>query len=116
VSGRRSVYDEDILDITEKYLQDYHRQELDEKTKINLVKNIYAKEELQGTRFYQELKHALRVLDFMEDYQYTRNEGQRTLRDIQSHTVMPRKIYGQIHDLLDRLAQEKDSSERSRRR
>src|SRR5699024_11495847 len=43
----------------------------------------------------------------MEDYQYTRNEAQRILRDIQSHTVIPRKIYGQIHDLLDRLAQER---------
>jgi len=97
-------------------LQDYHSHELDEKAKINLVKNIYAKEELKGTKFYQEFKNALHVLDFMEDYQYTRNEAQRILRDIQSHTVIPRKIYGQIHDLLDRLAQEKDSSERSRLR
>src|SRR5699024_6270192 len=116
VSGKGSIYDKDILNITEKYLQTYHNQVLNEKDKINLVKNIYSQEELNETEFYQEFKNALHKLDHLEDYQYTHDEAQRVLRDIQSRTVIPRNVYDNIHDLLEKLEKEKDPLERSKLR
>src|SRR5699024_2919254 len=48
--------------------------------------------------------------------QYTHDEAQRVLRDIQWRTVIPRNVYDNIHDLLEKLEKEKDPLERSKPR
>ncbi|SFA87748.1 CRISPR-associated endonuclease/helicase Cas3 [Lentibacillus halodurans] len=116
VSGRKYVYDEDILDLTERYLQSFDNRQLNEKDKVELVKKIYSKEELKGSKFYQDFIHAVHKLNHLEDYQYTNEEAQKILRGIQSVNVIPRNIYDEIIGLLETLEIEKDSQERTKLR
>ncbi|MFS0612770.1 CRISPR-associated helicase Cas3' [Lederbergia ruris] len=113
-TGKRAVYDADILDLTEKYLRPFDCQVISEVDKVNLVKKIYSKEEMAGTKFYERFRKAVHDLDYMEDYQYTNDEAQEILRGIQSSNVIPRVIYDQIIDLLEELEKEADSNERTR--
>ncbi|MFD1361707.1 CRISPR-associated helicase Cas3' [Lentibacillus salinarum] len=116
VSGSKYVYDEDILNLTEKYLLAYDTKLLSEKNKVELVKKIYSKEELQGTKFYEQFNNAVHKLNYLEDYQYTNDEAQEILRGIQSVTVIPRVIYDEIIDLLEALEKELNSQDRTRLR
>ncbi|WP_164668054.1 CRISPR-associated helicase Cas3' [Virgibacillus doumboii] len=113
VSGRKYVYDEDILDLTEKYILSFNGKQLNEKDKVDLVKRIYSKEELNGTKFYEDFQHAVHKLNHLEDYQYTNDEAQKILRGIQSVNVIPRNIYDELIDLLEALEKEKDSKKRT---
>ncbi|MCJ7843510.1 CRISPR-associated helicase Cas3' [Lederbergia sp. NSJ-179] len=114
VSGRKHVYDEDILNLTEKYLCPFDYQSISEVDKVNLVKRIYSRAELVDTKFYEDFKNAVHKLDNLEDYQYTNDEAQKILRGIQSSDVIPRAIYDQIINLLEKLEKEKDSNERTK--
>lgn len=114
VLGSRSVYDEDILELTKEYLIPFNGKIVTEVDKVNLVKTIYSKGELQGTKFYEEFRHAVHKLDNLEDYQYTSDEAQKALRGDQSSTVMPRSIYDQIINLFEDLEMEMDPKERTR--
>ncbi|MEN1969265.1 CRISPR-associated helicase Cas3' [Lentibacillus sp. N15] len=116
VSGRKYVYDEDILDLTEEYLRPFDHQAITEVDKVNLVKKIYSKDELAGTKFYEEFRSAVHKLNNLEDYQYTNDQAQKILRGIQSSNVIPRVIYDQIIDLLEKLEKETNSNERIRMR
>ncbi|WP_185959584.1 CRISPR-associated helicase Cas3' [Lentibacillus cibarius] len=115
VSGTK-IYDKDIVNITEKYLQSFNYKAISEKEKVELVRKIYSKEELQRSAFYAEFQRAVHKLNYLEDYQYTNDEAQEILRDIQSVTVIPRTIYDNILDLFEALETEKDSSERTKLR
>lgn len=117
-SGEDSVYNKDILGLTEHYLEEFHNKEINERVKIDLVKKIYSKEELQDTEFYIDFKNAIKRLQRLDDYQCTNEEAQRILRGdkCQSITVIPRTIYDEIYDLFESLESEQDSLERIRLR
>lgn len=117
ISGKESVYDKDILDLTRKYLNPFDDKVISEKDKITLVKKIYSKEELKHTDFYKKFRSAVHRLNYLDDYQYTNEEAQNILRGgEQNITVIPRSIYDDIFDLLEKLENESDSIERTRLR
>lgn len=116
ISGKGTVYDKNILDLTIKYLKPFHNKTISEKDKINLVKKIYSKEELQHTEFYKKFKDALQRLDYLDDYQYSNEDAQNILRGEQNITVIPRSIYDEIFDKLEKLESESDSRKRTKLR
>ena len=113
VSGSGSVYNEDILKLTESYLQDFHWKVINEQQKVDMVKRIYSKETLHNTTFYKTFKNAVQELKYIEDYQYSEAEAQKVLRKIDALRIIPREIYNNILYLLERLEVEQNSSKRS---
>src|SRR5690625_2664128 len=118
VSGSGSVYDKDILNFSKEILIDYsknYRSEIYESIKMDMVTELYSKERLEGTKYYETFKEALRHLEF-EDYVLSHNEAQKQLRGSDSVMVIPRSIYDQLTDIFIQLEKEQDKMKRSKLR
>lgn len=106
VSGKRSVYDKDIMDLSKSILLDYTEKEkkiLLESTKIEMIETLYSVKNLEHTNYYKKFQSALKELDYMEDYQVSYQEAQKILRGDESVLVIPRKIYDEIIPLFEEL-------------
>lgn len=112
VSGIGGIYDEDIFKFSKEMIMDYDMKELSEKDKVKMVKELYSKEKLNGTKFMKDFKAAIKYLDTVEDYDVNSKEAQKILRDIQNVTVIPREIYNSILDLLEKYQNAKDFNEK----
>ncbi len=115
VSGRSTVYDSDILNFSKDMLTQHIKEEgtvVLESVKIQLVKTLYSKETLKGTKYYQEFRRALQQLN-LEDYILTHREAQTQLRGDDSAVVIPRNIFDQTIPLFEALEVEEDKKKRT---
>lgn len=116
VSGEGSVYDKDILELTNKELQVFDDKIINEQEKIDLVKRVYSKEALANTKFYHDFRSAIHKLENVEDYYYTEDEAQNVLRNIDSVRVIPRGIYDGIIDMFEAMEIETNTAKRTKLR
>lgn len=116
VSGNGTVYDKDIMNLSNKFLIEHakgEKQIILESSKIKMVEQLYSKDCLQGTKFYHEFLQAMRELEYLEDHQFTHQEAQKQLRNVQSVMVIPRSVYDQIIPLFEALVKEQSKSKRT---
>lgn len=116
VSGSGTVYDKDILNFSEQFLTEHAKGEAKvilESTKIDMVKNLYSKEQLAGTEFYDEFKQAMEELKYLDDHLISHQEAQKLLRGDNSVMVIPRSVYDEIIPLFETLEIEKNKSKRT---
>lgn len=110
VSGIGSIYDEVIvkngLMLLKEAMDDAETLLISEDCKMDLVARLYAKEMLEGTKYYKKFRDALKILDAMEPGFLTGNQAQAILREIESVTAIPRVIYDQIRDELIEVYEE----------
>ncbi|MED4988096.1 CRISPR-associated helicase Cas3' [Parageobacillus toebii] len=116
ISGVPRVYNEHLINESIKLLQPYDGHILDERTKVEMVKQLYERKRLIGTAFLQEFEDALYMFDNLDPYGMNKKEAQRKLRDIQNIQVVPRRIYDGMIDLLEAYAACRDVKERLRLR
>lgn len=100
VSGVKYVYDKDIHNISIDLLKAYDGKLLNEQIKVDLVDKLYSKEMLENTAFYKSFKDGMRVLDNIVDYENSKSDAQRLLRNIENITVIPKVIYDENLDLF----------------
>lgn len=112
ISGVPQVYNEHLVNESIKLLQPYDGHILDERTKVEMVKQLYERKRLIGTAFLQEFEDALYMFDNLDPYGMNKKEAQRKLRDIQNIQVVPRRIYDGIIDLLEAYAACRDVKKR----
>lgn len=101
ISGIGYIYDKEIYQKSIDLLQEYSGQILDEKTKIDLVDKLYSKEMLQDTDFYKKFNEAFRVLDNTIDYDTSKKDAQKILRNIDNIDVIPKIIYDDNLNLFE---------------
>lgn len=101
-SGIGTIYDKEIFNFSMQELIPFNLQFLNENKKVNMVKKIYSKEKLNGTKYYDEFKKSLNILDNILDYELSKKEAQNILRDIYSVKVIPFEIYNKHHDEIDK--------------
>ena len=111
-SGIGYIYDKEIHQKSIELLQDYNGQILEEKTKIDLVDKLYSKEILQNTDFYKKFNEAFRVLDNIIDYDTSKNDAQRILRNINNIDVIPKIIYDNNLNLFEEYSKESDKKKK----
>lgn len=111
-SGVGYIYDKEIHQKSIELLQDYNGQILEEKTKIDLVDKLYSKEMLQNTDFYKKFNEAFRVLDNIIDYDTSKNDAQRILRNINNIDVIPKIIYDNNLNLFEEYSKESDKKKK----
>ncbi|MBI6875676.1 CRISPR-associated helicase Cas3' [Clostridium aciditolerans] len=96
-TGVGSIYDKEIVEKGISFLEKFVNESSDgfmtEKDKVKMVDKLYSKEELKGTRFYEEFKKAINCLNNTIDYEVEQKKAQKLLRDIDSITVIPKEIY-----------------------
>ena len=93
-------------------MQKYDGQILEEKIKIDLVDKLYSKEKLQNTDFYKKFNEAFRVLDNIIDYDTSKNDAQRILRNINNIDVIPKIIYDNNLNLFEEYSKESDKKKK----
>ena len=111
-SGVGYIYDKEIYQKSIDLLQEYSGQILEEKTKIDLVDKLYSKEMLQDTDFYKKFKEAFRVLDNIIDYDTSKKDAQKILRNIDNIDVIPKIIYDNNINLFEEYSIESDKKKK----
>lgn len=111
-SGVGYIYDKEIYQKSIDLLQEYSGQILEEKTKIDLVDKLYSKEMLQNTDFYKNFNDAFRVLDNIIDYDTSKKDAQRILRNIDNIDVIPKIIYDDNLNLFEEYSIESDKKKK----
>lgn len=106
--GRKAVYDPKIYEISVNLLKGYDNKILEEEDKIDLVDKLYSEEMLEGTDFLKDFESGMKILDNLLDYDVSKKEAQRLLRNIENITVIPRTIYEDNIDLFKKY-EESDS-------
>ncbi len=113
-SGIKYVYDKDISEKSIDLLREFDCKMLREKTKIELVDKLYSKEMLDGTEFYQKFKAGKEVLDNIIDYNTSKKDAQKLLRNIDNITVIPKIIYDENLELFKKYEKENNYKERNK--
>ncbi|MFC7394019.1 CRISPR-associated helicase Cas3' [Scopulibacillus cellulosilyticus] len=114
-SGRKYIYDEDIMDLSVEALLPYNKNILREKDKVQLVKDLYCRKHLPK-QFLKQFDQALNEIDNFPDYYYDNNDAQKLLRDIQSELVIPSSLYYEHLDLFKLLTNEENPDKRAKLR
>lgn len=107
-SGIKYIYDEEIYNKSIELLQEYDNQILKEEIKIKLVDQLYSKEMLGKTKFYEKFQHAFKILESIVDYNTSKKDAQGLLRDIDNIDVIPKEIYDDNLDLFKEYENEED--------
>lgn len=92
----KSIIDKDIFDLSKEALLNYvgeklEEKEIDEKKKMQLVENVYSKENLKGKNYYNKIKDAIKNVIDIKEYELKKKEI--NLRNIENEIVMPKSIY-----------------------
>lgn len=112
-SGIGSVYDEEIHHKSIELLKKHNNQIIEEQTKIDLVDELYSEEQLKNTKFYKKFQQSITFLDTIIDYDTSKKEAQKLLRNIDNITIIPKTIYDKNLALFKQYEKEKDLKIRS---
>ena len=113
-SGIGYVYDNDIYSKSIELLQNYNGEILEEESKIKLVDKLYSKEILDGTEFYKKFEKAFDILENIIDYDTSKTDAQKILRNINNIEVIPKSIYDQNLYLFEQYENEQNLLEKSK--
>lgn len=112
-SGVGYIYDKEIYEKSISLLEKYDGEILEEKIKIELVDKLYSKEMLEGTEFYKNFKKSFLILDNIVDYETSKKDAQKILRNIDNIEVIPKSVYDENLYLFEKYESEKDLKEKS---
>ncbi|MGG6431140.1 CRISPR-associated helicase Cas3' [Anoxybacillus sp. D401a] len=108
ISGIPRVYNEHLVNESIRLLEQYDYQIVDERAKVEMVKQLYDRKQLKGTSFLKEFEDALYMFDNLDPYGMDKREAQQKLRDIQNIQVITRQMYDQIEHLFEQYKKERE--------
>lgn len=100
-SGIVRIYDKDIFESSKSLIKEFNGKYISEKDKIEIVKELYSEYRLKGTRYWDEFKKALDILENIKDYELERNETHSIMREINAIKAVPFEIYQQYYKELE---------------
>lgn len=112
-SGIGTIYDKDIFNIGLDKIRGFN-EIINERSKIDLVSSIYSFSSIQNTKYYEEFKKSLEILDHTSEYEMDSKTAQSILRDIKSVKIIPREIYDQNAELFKEYNKLTDREKRIR--
>lgn len=113
ISGIDCVYDKDICRLSEDILHKFDGQILTEKEKVDMVEKLYSRENLKGTKFLQKFENGMNVLNNIVDYDVSKSEAQKLLRNIDNIKVIPKSVYDDNLDLFEKYNQIQNKKEKA---
>jgi len=105
-AGIGSIYDETIFDLTREKIED---GELHERKKMELVEQVYNFENIQGTRYYKDVKDSLNLISEIWEVGKIYNpieslrQAQKQFREIFTITLIPQQIYYNTPETFEKL-------------
>ena len=109
-----SIVDFDIFKLSKKTLLKYDNKVLDEFNKMNIVSEIYSKEKIKDTNYYNTIKSTIEYCKDIPDYDFDKSDVK--LREIYTESFIPKCVYIDNQDYLEELhAMFKNSKSKSER-
>lgn len=102
-SGVGSVVDKEIYNFSREYLKEKLIGEIDENMKMLAISEIYTTENLKGTEYYKRIEDVLDYLEKVIAYEYKKEDIRKKFRDITSYEIIPRNIYEENKEEIDKL-------------
>lgn len=116
VSGLDTIYEKAIVQKGLEELLVYDGQLIGEPEKIEIVKNVFSREQLAGTKYLAKFDKANQELQNMRAFDLRKEDAQRILRDIQSVSfVAGRDNYEAVMALIEQYDAIPDSLDRIER-
>lgn len=97
-NGVPYVIDEDIYDYSLEELVKYDGVNVSEADKVNMMNEVFSKEKLQGTKYYNKIKKNIEVFENVTPYDMTSKEAREGLRNISSIKLIPDNIYDKLYN------------------
>lgn len=111
-SGIRSVYDEHITSLSREALEQYQHEILTESAKMKLVSELYCREKLEKSKFFETFKEALKLFEDKKMFDLTAAKAQKLLRDISSTEIIPPPFEEEARRLADEFVKTGDKDQR----
>jgi len=112
ISGIGYVYDKEIAKMSGEILRKFNGKILSEKEKVDMVEKLYSRENLKGTKFLKAFESGMNVLNNIVDYDVSKSDAQKLLRNIENIKVIPKSIYDNNLDLFEEYNQAEDKREK----
>lgn len=77
-----------------------------------MVDELYSKETLKGTKFYEQFKKSFAILENITDYDTSKKDAQELLRNIDNIDVIHKCIYEENLDLFRQYEETQDKVEK----
>lgn len=120
VSGLDTIYEKVIVQRGLEVLSVFDGQLIGEPEKIEIVKQVFSKKQLTGTKYLEKFEKANQELEEMRAYELSKEDAQNILRDIKSVSFVPgRENYETVMSLIeqyDAIPKSLDRMERNKRR
>ncbi|QEK11021.1 CRISPR-associated helicase Cas3' [Crassaminicella thermophila] len=102
-SGDQSIIDKDIFELSKQAILTYvgdemNGKEIDEKVKMELVKQVYSKERLVESNYYKKIKETIKHVMDIKAYEFMKKEV--NLRNIENQIVIPKNIYEENKEFI----------------
>jgi len=116
VSGLETIYEKAIVQKGVEALSAFDGQLIGEHEKIDIVKQVFSREQLAGTKYLAKFEKANQELQDMRAFDLSKEEAQQILRDIQSVSfVAGRENYEAVMALIEQYDAIPDSLDRIER-
>ena len=105
-SGVGYNIDEEIFTLSKEKLREYFKaasNELKETDKMNLVSNIYSKENMKSLKYYSIIKECIDMPGLYLPSENDRLKAQRLFRNIVTDKVIPSEVFLKNKDEIDNL-------------
>jgi CRISPR-associated endonuclease/helicase Cas3 len=111
-SGVPYVYDQQLVEMSLRMLVPFDGKLMLESEKMQLVENLYSRENLKGTNFLKKFDEAMHLFSFMPYFEKKSKEAQQLLRDIRTQEVIPWCFAPEIRESLEKLSLEGNKDNR----
>ncbi len=102
ISGKKPVIDEEIHKKSREAIINIDGV-LSESEKLELIDKVYSYESLKGTNYFKEVKDNIYKLKYyIIEYEKNKTEVQRIFRNIASYDVIPRIVYEENQEEIDK--------------
>ncbi|MFN3406448.1 MAG: CRISPR-associated helicase Cas3' [Caldimicrobium sp.] len=92
-SGIDNIYNKDIFALSKSFLSEFDGRYINEEDKVKIVRDLYSKDNLNGTKYLEEFENALDILKNLREYELKKNEAHYIMRKIDTIKTIPFEIY-----------------------
>ena len=112
-TGIGYVIDSDIYKISRELILNKINGKLYEKDKMKYVEDTYTSKNLKETKYYKKVINTLEYLDLISPYEKNKADVKKEFRDITSYMIIPKGIYDENYNEIEKNLEIINSLERS---
>lgn len=116
-TGVGFVIDKDIYSLSREIVKNRMCGKIYEEEKMKTVEELYTTENLKNTEYYKKIEDTLEYLQLISPYEKKKEDVKKEFRDITSYMIIPKVVYDENEESIDKnlkIINSKDSSYRDR--